>query len=68
MRRPPGREAFPGDIFYAHSRLLERAARLNEENGGGSLTALPVIETQAGEPTGRSSSRPTSSTRASDPR
>jgi F-type H+/Na+-transporting ATPase subunit alpha len=49
MRRPPGREAFPGDIFYAHSRLLERAARLNEENGGGSLTALPVIETQAGD-------------------
>src|SRR6187200_2268985 len=49
MRRPPGREAFPGDIFYAHSRLLERAARLNDENGGGSLTALPVIETQAGD-------------------
>jgi F-type H+-transporting ATPase subunit alpha len=49
MRRPPGREAFPGDIFYSHSRLLERAARLNEENGGGSLTALPVIETQAGD-------------------
>ncbi len=49
MRRPPGREAYPGDIFYAHSRLLERAARLNEENGGGSLTALPVIETQAGD-------------------
>jgi F-type H+/Na+-transporting ATPase subunit alpha len=49
MRRPPGREAFPGDIFYAHSRLLERAARLNEENGGGSLTALPMIETQAGD-------------------
>ena len=49
MRRPPGREAFPGDIFYAHSRLLERAARLNEENGGGSLTALPIIETQAGD-------------------
>src|ERR671914_95049 len=48
MRRPPGREAFPGDIFYAHSRLLERAARLNEDNGGGSLTALPIIETQAG--------------------
>jgi F-type H+-transporting ATPase subunit alpha len=49
MRRPPGREAFPGDIFYAHSRLLERAARLNEKNGGGSLTALPIIETQAGD-------------------
>jgi F-type H+-transporting ATPase subunit alpha len=49
MRRPPGREAFPGDIFYSHSRLLERAARLNEKNGGGSLTALPVIETQAGD-------------------
>jgi len=49
MRRPPGREAFPGDIFYSHSRLLERAARLNEDNGGGSLTALPVIETQAGD-------------------
>ncbi len=49
MRRPPGREAFPGDIFYSHSRLLERAARLNKENGGGSLTALPIIETQAGD-------------------
>jgi F-type H+-transporting ATPase subunit alpha len=49
MRRPPGREAYPGDIFYAHSRLLERAARLNDENGGGSLTALPIIETQAGD-------------------
>ena len=49
MRRPPGREAFPGDVFYPHSRLLERAARLNEENGGGSLTALPIIETQAGD-------------------
>jgi F-type H+-transporting ATPase subunit alpha len=49
MRRPPGREAFPGDIFYAHSRLLERAARLNEDAGGGSLTALPIIETQAGD-------------------
>jgi F-type H+-transporting ATPase subunit alpha len=49
MRRPPGREAYPGDIFYSHSRLLERAARLNEDNGGGSLTALPVIETQAGD-------------------
>lgn len=49
LRRPPGREAFPGDIFYLHSRLLERAARLNEENGGGSITALPIIETQAGD-------------------
>ncbi|NBS41238.1 F0F1 ATP synthase subunit alpha [bacterium] len=49
LRRPPGREAYPGDIFYAHSRLLERAARVNEENGGGSLTALPIIETQAGD-------------------
>jgi F-type H+-transporting ATPase subunit alpha len=49
LRRPPGREAYPGDVFYLHSRLLERAARLNEENGGGSLTALPVIETQAGD-------------------
>ncbi len=49
LRRPPGREAFPGDVFYLHSRLLERAAKLNEENGGGSLTALPVIETQAGD-------------------
>jgi F-type H+/Na+-transporting ATPase subunit alpha len=49
LRRPPGREAYPGDIFYCHSRLLERAARLSEELGGGSLTALPVIETQEGE-------------------
>jgi F-type H+-transporting ATPase subunit alpha len=49
MRRPPGREAYPGDIFYAHSRLLERAARMSEDNGGGSLTALPIIETQAGD-------------------
>jgi len=49
LRRPPGREAFPGDIFYNHSRLLERAAKLNEKLGGGSLTALPVIETQAGD-------------------
>jgi F-type H+-transporting ATPase subunit alpha len=49
LRRPPGREAYPGDVFYLHSRLLERAARLNEEHGGGSLTALPVIETQAGD-------------------
>ena len=47
LRRPPGREAFPGDVFYLHSRLLERAAKLNDENGGGSLTALPIIETQA---------------------
>jgi F-type H+-transporting ATPase subunit alpha len=49
LRRPPGREAYPGDVFYLHSRLLERAARLNKESGGGSLTALPVIETQAGD-------------------
>jgi F-type H+-transporting ATPase subunit alpha len=49
LRRPPGREAYPGDVFYLHSRLLERAARMNDENGGGSLTALPVIETQAGD-------------------
>ncbi len=49
LRRPPGREAFPGDVFYLHSRLLERAAKLNDKNGGGSLTALPVIETQAGD-------------------
>ena len=49
LRRPPGREAFPGDVFYLHSRLLERAAKLNDEHGGGSLTALPVIETQAGD-------------------
>src|ERR1700677_1745088 len=49
LRRPPGREAFPGDVFYLHSRLLERAAKLNKENGGGSLTALPFIETQAGD-------------------
>ncbi|MDP9265550.1 MAG: F0F1 ATP synthase subunit alpha, partial [Chloroflexota bacterium] len=48
-RRPPGREAYPGDVFYLHSRLLERAARLNDENGGGSLTALPIIETQAND-------------------
>ncbi|PPD58938.1 F0F1 ATP synthase subunit alpha [Dehalogenimonas etheniformans] len=47
LRRPPGREAYPGDVFYLHSRLLERAAKLNKENGGGSLTALPIIETQA---------------------
>src|SRR6202047_3765181 len=49
LRRPPGREAFPGDLFYLHSRLLERAAKLNDEKGGGSLTSLPVIETQAGD-------------------
>jgi len=49
LRRPPGREAFPGDVFYLHSRLLERAAKLNEAHGGGSLTALPFIETQAGD-------------------
>ncbi len=49
LRRPPGREAYPGDIFYAHSRLLERAAKLNKDFGGGSLTALPIIETQAGD-------------------
>lgn len=49
LRRPPGREAYPGDVFYLHSRLLERAAKMNESNGGGSLTALPVIETQAGD-------------------
>lgn len=51
LRRPPGREAYPGDIFYLHSRLLERAARMNEEHGGGSLTALPIVETQAGDVT-----------------
>src|SRR5438445_757823 len=49
LRRPPGREAYPGDVFYLHSRLLERAVKLNDELGGGSLTALPVIETQAGD-------------------
>jgi F-type H+-transporting ATPase subunit alpha len=49
LRRPPGREAYPGDVFYLHSRLLERAAKLNDANGGGSLTALPIIETQAGD-------------------
>jgi F-type H+-transporting ATPase subunit alpha len=52
LRRPPGREAYPGDVFYLHSRLLERAAKLNDENGGGSLTALPIIETQAGDVSG----------------
>jgi F-type H+/Na+-transporting ATPase subunit alpha len=49
LRRPPGREAYPGDVFYLHSRLLERSARLNEDNGGGSITALPIIETQGGD-------------------
>jgi len=49
LRRPPGREAYPGDIFYLHSRLLERAAKLSKEQGGGSLTALPIIETQLGD-------------------
>jgi F-type H+-transporting ATPase subunit alpha len=49
LRRPPGREAYPGDVFYCHSRLLERAAKLSDEEGGGSLTALPIIETQAGD-------------------
>src|SRR5437763_7045217 len=49
LRRPPGREAYPGDVFYLHSRLLERACKLSDANGGGSLTALPVIETQAGD-------------------
>jgi len=52
LRRPPGREAYPGDVFYLHSRLLERAARLNDQLGGGSLTALPIIETQAGDVSG----------------
>lgn len=49
LRRPPGREAYPGDVFYLHSRLLERAAKLNEHHGGGSMTALPIIETQGGD-------------------
>lgn len=52
LRRPPGREAYPGDVFYLHSRLLERAAKLSDEHGGGSLTALPIIETQAGDMSG----------------
>ena len=52
LRRPPGREAYPGDVFYLHSRLLERAAKLSKEHGGGSLTALPVIETQEGDVSG----------------
>ena len=49
LRRPPGREAYPGDVFYLHSRLLERAAKLSDALGGGSITALPIIETQAGD-------------------
>src|SRR5260370_29593888 len=49
LRRPPGREAYPGDVFYLHSRLLERAAKLSDKEGAGSLTALPIIETQAGD-------------------
>ena len=49
LRRPPGREAFPGDVFYVHSRLLERAAKMSDAEGAGSLTALPIIETQAGD-------------------
>merc|ERR1712224_425152 len=49
LRRPPGREAYPGDVFYLHSRLLERASKLSDDEGGGSLTALPIIETQAGD-------------------
>lgn len=49
LRRPPGREAYPGDVFYLHSRLLERAAKLNDKLGGGSMTALPIVETQAGD-------------------
>ena len=52
LRRPPGREAYPGDVFYLHSRLLERAAKFSDEKGGGSLTALPIIETQAGDVSG----------------
>src|SRR5690606_16787072 len=49
LRRPPGREAYPGDVFYLHSRLLERASKLSDARGGGSLTSLPIIETQAGD-------------------
>jgi F-type H+-transporting ATPase subunit alpha len=49
LRRPPGREAYPGDVFYLHSRLLERSAKLNDELGAGSMTALPIIETQGGD-------------------
>ena len=56
LRRPPGREAYPGDVFYLHSRLLERAAKMNDSHGGGSLTALPIIETQAGKSIGRTTS------------
>src|SRR4029077_915993 len=52
LRRPPGREAYPGDVFYLHARLLERAAKLRRELGGGSLTALPIVETQAGDLSG----------------
>src|SRR5207249_12121827 len=52
LRRPPGREAYPGDVFYLHSRLLERAAKLKKELGGGSLTALPITETQGGDISG----------------
>ena len=52
LRRPPGREAYPGDVFYLHSRSLERSARLDDAHGGGSLTALPIIETQAGDVSG----------------
>ena len=52
LRRPPGREAYPGDVFYLHSRLLERAAKLSDELGGGSITALPIIETLAGDVSG----------------
>jgi F-type H+-transporting ATPase subunit alpha len=52
LKRPPGREAFPGDVFYQHSKLLERAAKLNDDHGNGSLTALPIIETQAGDISG----------------
>src|SRR6202046_5894199 len=52
LRRPPGREACPGDVFYLHSRLLERACKLNDNFGGGSLTALPIVETQAGDVSG----------------
>ena len=51
LRRPPGREAYPGDVFYLHSRLLERSAKLSKEKGGGSLTALPIVETQLGDVT-----------------
>ena len=66
LKRPPGREAYPGDVFYLHSRLLERSCRLNEENGGGSITALPIIETQAGDISVRSSYSRNYSTLVSD--